>query len=80
METEPTYFQKDVQNIDRFKKIFQKVFWTPNLFASIISHQVPMYLAWKLDQFSKRTDAFQLSLVEPQVMHFSPIFVSCNRF
>ena len=66
METEPTYFQKDVQNIDRFKKIFQKVFWTPDLFASIISHQVLMYLAWKLDQFSKGTDAFQLSLVEPK--------------
>ena len=45
-----------------FKEIC-KVFWTPDieLFASRIPHQVPVYLAWKPDPFSKRTDAFQLS-------------------
>ena len=45
-----------------FKKIC-KVFWTPDidLFASIISHQVPANFAWKSGTFSKGTDAFQLS-------------------
>ena len=40
-----------------------KVFWTPNinLLSSIKSHQVPAYLAWRPDPFSKGTDAFQLS-------------------
>ena len=48
-----------------FKKIC-KVFWTPDidLFASIISHQVPANFAWKSDTFNKGTDAFQLSFEE----------------
>ena len=30
-------------------------------FSQEIYHQIPAYLAWKLDKFSKGTDAFQLS-------------------
>ena len=48
-ETEPAYFQKDLQSL-----------WTPDiyLFASILSHQVSAYLAWKPSPFSKGTDVF----------------------
>ena len=48
-ETEPTYFQKDLQSL-----------WTPNiyLFASILSHQVSAYLAGKPSPYRKGTDVF----------------------
>ena len=48
-ETEPAYFQKDLQSL-----------WTPNiyLFASILSHQVSAYLAGKPSPFRKGTDVF----------------------
>ena len=38
-----------------------KSWWTPDidLFASRVSHQVPAYVSWKLDPYSKGRDAFQ---------------------
>ena len=52
METKPTYFQKDLWSLLDSRQTF---------FSQEIYHQVPAYLAWKLDKFSKGTDAFQLS-------------------
>ena len=39
-----------------------KFWWTPDidLFASRVSHQVPNYVSWKLDPYSKGKDAFQM--------------------
>ena len=43
------------QNLNKF-------WWTPDidLFASRVSHQVPNYVSWKLDPYSKGKDAFQM--------------------
>ena len=30
-----------------------------DLFASLVPHEVTMYMSWKLDSFRKRGDAFQ---------------------
>ena len=39
-----------------------KFWWTPDidLFASRVSHQIPNYVSWKLDPYSKGKDAFQM--------------------
>ena len=39
-----------------------KSWWTPDidLFASRVSHQVPAYVSWKLDPYSKGRDALQM--------------------
>lgn len=48
--------------------------WTPctDLFASRLSHQVPIYYAWKLDLYSKGQDAFQASLSHLRLYAFPP--------
>jgi len=58
-------------------KIFQKICqarWTPSidLFASRVSHQLPAYMSWKLDPFSKGRDAFQVQWTEMEGYAFPP--------
>ena len=57
--------------------VFQKVCQargTPSidLFASRLSHQVPEYMSWKLDPYSKGRDAFQFSWSHLQAYAFPP--------
>ena len=58
-------------------EIFQKICkeWeTPDvdLFASRVSHQLPTYMSWKLDPFSKGKDAFQSSWTHMRGYAFPP--------
>ena len=47
-------------------------------FASKISHQVPTYVSWKLDQFNKGRDAFQITWTHLKGYAFPP-FASIGR-
>ena len=53
-----------------------KSWWTPDidLFASTVFHQVPAYVYWKLDPYSKRRDAFQMCWTHTKGYAFPPIF------
>ena len=51
-----------------------KSWWTPDidLFASRVSHQVPAYVSWKLDPYSKGRDAFQMRWTHTKGYAFPP--------
>ena len=45
-----------------FRKLYQiRETQEMDLFASRVSHQLPMYMSWKIDPFSQGRDAFQIS-------------------
>ena len=55
-----------------------------DLFASKISHQVPTYISWKFDPFSKRRDAFQITWTHLKEYTFPPFAltgraIKCKR-
>ena len=57
--------------------VFQNVcesWWSPDidLFTSRVSHQVPAYVSWKLDPFSKCRDAFQMCWAHTKGYAFPP--------
>ena len=68
----------------RFKQVeikpnsFSNNLWsvgTPDLdlFGSLVSHQVPVYMFWKLNPYNKGRDAFQTLSIQPRGYAFWPV-------
>ena len=43
-----------------------------DLFTSRVSHQLPLYISWRIDSFSQDRDAFQISWIHKFVYAFPP--------
>ena len=81
---EADFQSRNVKDSNEYKlnpEVFQKTFHqcgTPDLdlFASLVSRQVPLYMSWKLNPYSKNRNAFQISWTHVQSYAFPPLSLS----
>ena len=83
---EADFQSRNVKDSNEYKLnpvVFQRTFHqceTPDLdlFASLVSRQVPVYTSWKLNLYSKNRNAFQISWTHIQSYAFPPLSLSLS--
>ena len=87
LNKEAGFQSRTVKNSSKLKldpKVFQKIsriWWFPDidLLASRIPYQIPTYISWKLDSFSKVRAAFQMTWIY-LIGYVFTLFALISRF